>query len=254
MEKASREDTNPDEVEKIGEVCSWCGKSETSGIWSGGEFSYCSFRCFAAAQYRNSVLVAVLLAPYFFAIVLFPQIMFEMIMTYTGGSTSSPNLTNVAISVFLMLVFCVFGIGSLYTAYVGWSIRRMSDTEFVGHLSDAQRYPKRKQYGETHHRCEWCGEPSVRAFWSDEKGKYCSFRCTAAGNYRLSLALLIGVLGLAAIVALMMFMMMAKSPAATQIHPFLVLLLIGMAIPILSCAYGVYVGRSMNRARQMNDT
>jgi hypothetical protein len=138
MEKASREDTNPDEVEKIGEVCSWCGKSETSGIWSGGKFSYCSFRCFAAAQYRNSVIVAVLLAPYFFAIALFPQIMFEMILTYTGGSTSSPNLINVAISVFLMLVFCVFGIGSLYTAYVGWSIRRMSDTEFVGHLSDAQ--------------------------------------------------------------------------------------------------------------------
>lgn len=38
MEEASREDTNPDEVEKIGEVCSWCGKSETSGIWSGANF------------------------------------------------------------------------------------------------------------------------------------------------------------------------------------------------------------------------
>ncbi len=109
-----------------------------------GGFSYCSFRCCTAAQYRNSLLVAVLLAPYLLAIVLFPQIMFELIMTYTGGSTSSLNLTNVAISAFLMLVFCVFGVGSLYAAYVGWSIRRMSGTEFIGHLSDAQRYPKRE--------------------------------------------------------------------------------------------------------------
>ena len=254
MEGISGEGTNFDGVEHHEEVCSWCGKSETSSIWSGGEFSCCSFRCFAAVQYRNSMLVAVLLAPYLFAIVLFPQIMFEMIMTYTGGSTSSPNLTNVVISVFLMLVCSAFGIGSLYTAYVGWSIRRMSDTEFVGHLSDTQRYPKREQYGETHHRCEWCGEPSVSAFWSSKKGKYCSFRYSAAGNSRLSLALLFGVLGLAAIIAGMMYIMMARWGPVTQIDPFLVLLLFIMAIPILSCAYVVHVGRSMNRARQMNDT
>jgi len=253
MEEASGEDTNPDDVDSIGEVCSWCGKSERSGIWRMGGFSYCSFRCCAATQHRNFVLIAVLLAPVLFAIVLFPQIMFELVMIYTVGSTSSPNLTSVAIGIFLMLAFCAIGIGSLYTAYVGWSIRRMGDTEFVGHMSDAQRYPRREQYGETHHRCEWCGEPSVNAFWSGEKGKYCSFRCNAAGNYRSFLAMLFGVLGLATIFAGMMYIMMARSGPVTQIDPFLVLLLIIMAIPILSCVYVVYVGRSMNRARQTDD-
>ena len=234
-------------------VCSWCRKSETSSIWKMEGFAYCSFRCCAAAQYRNSLLVAVLLVPYLIAIVLFPQIMFEMIMTYIGGSTLSPNLTNVAISVFLMLVFCAFGIGSLYSAYVGWSIRRMSGTEFIGHLSDAQRYPKREQYGDTHHRCEWCGEPSANAFWSGKKGKYCSFRCNAAGNYRSFLLMLFLVLALTSIPAVMIFIMNARSPV-TQIDPFLVLLLIILGAPGLSCAYVVYVGRLMNRTRQTNDT
>jgi hypothetical protein len=249
----SGEGTNSDGVEHHEEVCSWCGKSETSRTWKMGEFSHCSFRCCVAGQYRTFVFIAVLLAPYLFAIVLFPQIMFEMIMTYTGGSTSSPSLTNIVISAFLMVVFCAFGIGSLYAVYVGWSIRRTSDTEFVGQLSDTQRYPKKEQYGKTYHRCAWCGEPSVSALWSGEKGKYCSYRCTAAGNYRVFLLMLFLVLALTSIPAVMMFIMSARSPI-TQIDPFLVLLLVILATPSLSCAYVVHVGRSMNRARQMNDT
>jgi len=254
MEGISGEGNNSDGVAHHEEVCSWCGKREASSIWRMGGFSYCSFRCCAATQHRNFVLIAVLLAPVLFAIVLFPQIMFELVMTYTVGSTSSPNLTSVAIGIFLMLAFCVIGIGSLYTAYVGWSIRRMSDTEFAGHSSDAQRYPKREQYGETHHRCEWCGKPKVTAFWSGEKGKYCSFRCNAAGNYRRFLLILFLVLGMTGIFAVIVFIMMAKLSAVIQIDPFIVLLLIILAIPILGCAYVVHVGRSMNRARQMNAT
>ena len=253
MNGISGEGTNSDGVEHREEVCSWCGKSETSSIWRMGGFAYCSFRCCAACQYRNSLLVAVLLAPYLLATVLFPQIIFDMIMIYTGGSTSSPNFANVAISVFLMLVFCAFGSGSLYAAYVGWSIRRVSDPAFEGHFLDAQRYPRREQYGETHHQCEWCGEPTVNAFWSGEKGKYCSFRCSTAGNHRTFLALLFAVLGLAAILAMMMFIMVARSGAIVHLDPFIALLLIIVAIPILSCMYVVHVGRSMNRARQMND-
>ena len=247
MEWVSGEGINSDEV------CSWCGKNKTSSIWSMGGFTYCSFRCCAAGQYRNYLLVAVLLAPFLFAIVLFPQIAFEMIMTYPGGSTSSPSFTSVAIAILLMAIFCAFSIGSLYGAYVGWSIRRMSDTEFVGHLSDTQRYPKREQYGKTDHRCEWCGEPKANAFWSGEKGKYCSFRCNAGGNYRSFLAITFGVVGLAVFVAGIMYVMMAKSGPVTQIDPFFVLLLVIMGIPILGCVYVVNVGRSMNRTRRMND-
>jgi len=252
MEGISGEGNDSDGVEHHGEVCSWCGKRETSSHWAG--FSYCSFRCFAAGEYHNFLLIATIFAPFFIAILLFPQIMFELFIGSTIDSTTSQNLLSVAITVLLMFLICITEIGSLYTAYVGRSIRQMSGTEFVGHLSDAQRYPKREQYGKTHQRCEWCGEPRVDAFWSSEKGKYCSFRCNAAGKYRLSLAMLFGVLGLAAIFALMMFMMMAKSGPVTQIDPFLVLLLFVMAIPVLSCVYVAYVGRSMNRARQMNDS
>ncbi|MGY5862397.1 MAG: hypothetical protein RTU09_08520 [Candidatus Thorarchaeota archaeon] len=253
MKGISGEGTNSFGGEHHEEVCAWCGKGETSSRWSMGGFAYCSFRCGAAGQYRNSLLIAVLLAPYLLAIVLFPQIMFAMIFAYTGGSTSSPNLINVVISGFLMVVFCAFSIGSLYAAYVGWSIRRMSDPEFIGQLSDTQRYPKREQYGETHHRCEWCEEPIVRAFWSGKKGKYCSFRCSAAGNYRSFLLMLFLVLALTSIPVAMIFIMNARS-SITQIDSFLVLLLIILVVPGLSCAYVVYVGRSMNRTRQTNDS
>lgn len=253
MKRISGEGTSFGGVEHHREVCSWCGKSETSSRWSMEGFAYCSFRCCAAGQYRNSLLIAILLAPYLLAIVVFPQIMFAMIFAYTGGSTSSPNPTNVVISALLMVVFCTFSIGSLYAAYVGWSIRRMSDPEFIGQLSDTQRYPKREQYGETHHRCEWCEEPIVSAFWSGKKGKYCSFRCSAAGNYRGFLLMLFLVLALTSIPVVMMLIMNARSPI-TRIDPFLVLLLIILATPSLSCAYVVHVGRSMNRSRQTNDT
>ncbi len=252
MEGISGEGTNFYGVEHHEEVCSWCGKRKTSSHWGG--FSYCSFRCSAAGEYHNFLLIAAVFAPFFIAIVLFPQIMFDLFIGSAIDSTTSQNLLSVTIAVLLMLLICIAEIGSLYTAYIGRSIRQMSGTEFVGHLSDAQRYPKREQYGKTHQRCEWCGEPRVDAFWSSEKGKYCSFRCNAAGNYRLSLAMLFGVFGLATIIAGIMYLMMAKSGPVTQIDPFFVLLLIAMAIPILSCVYVVNVGRSMNRARQMNDT
>ncbi len=94
----------------------------------------------------------------------------------------------------------------------------------------------------------------MSAFWSGEKGTYCSFRCNAAGNYRRSLPLLFLVLGMTGVAAVMVFTMVAKSPPVTQIHPFIILLLIILTIPSLSCVYIAYVGRSMNRARQMNDT
>jgi hypothetical protein len=114
-------------------------------------------------------------------------------------------------------------------------------------------YPRQDQYGDAGQRCKWCGELKVNAFWSDEKEKYCSFRCNAAGNYRSFLAILFGVLGLAVILAGMMYITMARSGPITQIDPFLVLFLIVMAIPILGCVYVVNVGRSMNRTRRMND-
>ena len=180
--------------------------------------------------------------------------MFEMLVTHAAGSTTSPNLSSVAGSIILILLVCSVEIGLLYTVYVGWSIRRMSDIAFVGQFSDAQRYPKREQYGQIHHSCKWCGKPIVSAFWSGGKGKYCSFRCNAAGNYRVFLAMLFGFLGLAVIFTGMMYVMMARSGPVTQIDPVLIMLLIIPAIPSLCCAYVVLVSRSMKRARRMNNT
>ncbi|MHA1485354.1 MAG: hypothetical protein ACTSPR_08560, partial [Candidatus Thorarchaeota archaeon] len=177
MKGISGNGNNSNGVEHHKEVCSWCGKREPSSHWGG--FSYCSFRCFAAGEYHNSLFMATILAPFFIAILLFPQSMFDLIIGRVIDPTTSQNLLSVAFTVLLLSLICIFEIGSLYTAYVGRSIRPVSGTEFVGHLSDAQRYPKREQYGKTHQLCEWCGEPRVEAFWSSEKGKYCSFRCNS---------------------------------------------------------------------------
>lgn len=249
MDDSFEEHISAEEAEPIGKVCSWCGRRETRGRWSGTRFSYCSFRCLAAAEYRTSLLVAILMTPFFLVILLFPQVMYEIILEgATPYGTTSPLAPGLA--AIIILLISGSSIGSLYAAYVGWTVRRRSDTVFIGDMPDTQLYPKQGQYGDTGHRCEWCGNTRVSASWSGKRGIYCSLRCSAAGDYRRFILLSVVVTAMTSIVGLMVVMMSTRSPGGIQIHP-LILLLVALLIGFsLMFAYPAYLGWSMNRIKQ----
>jgi len=245
------EHISSEEVEPTGRVCSWCGKREISSRWSGTRFSYCSFRCLAAAEYRTSLFVAIVMTPFFMAILLFPQIMYEVIL---AGATSSepPGPLAVGVTVLIILIISGSSIGSIYAAYVGWSVRRRSDTVFIGDMPDTQLYPKQAQYGDTGHRCEWCGNTRVSATWSGKRGIYCSLRCTAAGDYRRFILLSVVVFAMTSIVGLVAIMTFTQNPGRPLVHPFVFLLiLLGLNLVF---AYPAYLGWSMNRTVRRDET
>ncbi|MFX1261142.1 MAG: hypothetical protein ACFFAZ_03560 [Promethearchaeota archaeon] len=234
-------------AEPVVRACSWCGKRETRGRWSGTRFSYCSFRCLAAAEHRISLLIAILMTPFFLAILLFPQVMYEIILAgATPYGTTSPLAPGFA--VIIILLISGLSIGSLYAAYVGWTVRRRSDTVFIGDMPDTQLYPKQGQYGDTGHRCEWCGSTRVSASWSGKSGIYCSLRCSAAGDYRRFILLSVLVFAMTSIVGLLAIRTFTQSPGGPLVSP-LVFLLILLGLDLVF-AYPAYLGWSMNRTRQ----
>lgn len=247
MDESFEEHISSEEAEPIGKVCSWCGRPEPSSRWSGTRFSYCSFRCLAAAEYRTSLLVAILMTPFFVAILLFPQAMYEILLQ---GATPSETTSPLAPGVVVIIILLISGssIGSLYAAYVGWTVRRRSDTVFIGDMPDTQLYPKQGQYGETGHRCDWCGSTRVGASWSGKRGIYCSLRCSAAGDYRRFILISVVVFAMTSIVGLMAVRTFTQNPGGPLVHPFVFLLiLLGLDLVF---AYPAYLGWSMNRTRQ----
>lgn len=247
MDDSFEEHISSEEVEPTGRVCSWCGRPETRSRWSGTRFSYCSFRCLAAAEFRASMLVAIIMTPFFVAILLFPQVMYEIILT---GAPSSEPLGPLAVGVAVIIILLISGssIGSLYAAYVGWTVRRRSETVFIGDMPDTQLYPKQAQYGDTGHRCEWCGNTRVSTAWSGKRGIYCSFRCSAAGDYRRFILISVVVFGMTSVVGLVAIMTFTQNPGAPLVHP-IVFLLIVLGLDLMF-AYPAYLGWSMNRTRQ----
>ena len=247
LDDSFEEHVRSEEAEPIGKVCSWCGRRETSSRWSGTRFSYCSFRCLAAAEYRTSLLVAFFMTPFFMAILLFPQVMYEIILTGAPSSETSGPLA-VGVAVIIMLVISGSSIGSLYAAYVGWTVRRRSDTVIIGDMPDTQLYPKQAQYGDTGHRCEWCENTRVSASWSGKRGIYCSLRCSAAGDYRRFILIAVVVFAMTSIVGLMAVRTFTQNPGGPLVHPFVFLvILLGLNLVF---AYPAYLGWSMSRTRQ----
>ncbi|MHA2602638.1 MAG: hypothetical protein AM324_010955 [Candidatus Thorarchaeota archaeon SMTZ1-83] len=251
MEDSFEEHASSEQVAQNGRVCSWCGKPETRSRWSGTRFSYCSFRCLAAAEYRTSLLVAILMTPFFLAILLFPQVVYEIILVgATPYGTTSPLAPGFA----LIIVLLISGssIGSLYAAYVGWTLRRRSDTVFIGDMPDTQLYPRQGQYGDTGHRCEWCGNTKVSASWSGKSGIYCSLRCSAAGDYRRFLLISVVVFAMTSIVGLMAVRTFTQNPGGPLVPP-LILLFILLGVNLVF-AYPAYLGWSMNRTARRDET
>lgn len=247
MDDAFEEYSSPEEVEQAGRVCSWCGRAETRSRWSGTRFSYCSFRCLAAAEFRSSLSVAILMTPFFVAILLFPQAMYEILLQGAPSSETTGHLA-VGVAVIIMLVISGSSIGSLYTTYVGWTVRRRSDTVIIGDMPDTQLYPKQGQYGDTGHRCEWCGSTQVSASWSGNRGIFCSLRCSAAGNYRRFVLISFAVFGMTLVVGLVAIMTFTRDPGLPLVYPFVFLLII-LGLDLVF-AYPAYLGWSMNRIRQ----
>ncbi|MFX1603747.1 MAG: hypothetical protein ACFFCK_09705 [Promethearchaeota archaeon] len=247
MDDSFGEHISSEEEEPVGKACSWCGKSETRSRWSGTRFSYCSFRCLAAAEYRTSLLVAILMTPFFLAILLFPQAMYEIILVgATPYGTTNPLAPG--FTVIIILLISGFSIGSLYAAYVGWTVRRRSDTVFIGDMPDTQLYPRQGQYGDTGHRCEWCGSTKVSASWSGKRGIYCSLRCSAAGDYRRFILISVVVFAMTSIVGLMAVRISTQNLEGALVHPFVFLLiLLGLNLVFV---YPAYLGWSMNRTKQ----
>ncbi len=252
MDDSFEEYTSSEEVKQSGKVCSWCGKPEPTSRWSGARFSYCSFRCLTAAEYRSSLLVAILMTPVFMAILLFPEAMYELFLV---GITSSEPPGPIAVGGTVVIIIMISGssIGSLYAAYVGWTVRRGSDTVFIGDMPDTQLYPKQGQYGDTGHRCDWCGNTRVSASWSGKRGEYCSLRCNAAGDHRRYILLFVLVFALTCTVGLMVVLMSAQIPWGFQIHPFIILLVVLLIGFNLMFAYPAYLGWSMNQAKRRDD-
>jgi len=223
LEDSFEEHASSEQVAQNGRVCSWCGKPETRSRWSGTRFSYCSFRCLAAAEYRTSLLVAILMTPFFLAILLFPQVVYEIILVgATPYGTTSPLAPGFA----LIIVLLISGssIGSLYAAYVGWTLRRRSDTVFIGDMPDTQLYPRQGQYG----------------------------RCSAAGDYRRFLLISVVVFAMTSIVGLMAVRTFTQNPGGPLVPP-LILLFILLGVNLVF-AYPAYLGWSMNRTARRDET
>ncbi|MHA1138398.1 MAG: hypothetical protein ACTSSE_18100 [Candidatus Thorarchaeota archaeon] len=109
-----------------------------------------------------------------------------------------------------------------------------------------------EEYGESLRKCEWCGKSKVSDVWSGKKGIYCSFRCSAAGSYRMYVAVSIIVSIMTAMITILLVMMQIESSSSEPIPLILIfpiILLIGLD---MSFIYAAYVGRSMKREKHQS--
>lgn len=101
-------------------------------------------------------------------------------------------------------------------------------------------------------KCEWCGKSQINETWSGKKGLYCSFRCSAAGSYRMYVLVSISISVMIAMIAIMNIMMQSGSSTSQPI-PLILIFPIFLLIGIdMSFIYAAYVGRLMRRERDIN--
>ena len=98
-------------------------------------------------------------------------------------------------------------------------------------------------------KCEWCGKSGINPTWSGRKGIYCSFRCNAAGSYRMYVTVSIIVSIMTSMITILLLMMQIEASTSQPIPLILIfpiVLLIGLD---MSFIYAAYVGRSMRKER-----
>lgn len=97
--------------------------------------------------------------------------------------------------------------------------------------------------------CDWCGKEEVSTWWSGTKGKYCSFRCSAAGSYPRSIILAVCVIALESIFVLIQIMMLVRYPTVSPFVPILILPQALIALLAFSFVYYAYIGHSMREEK-----
>jgi hypothetical protein len=99
-------------------------------------------------------------------------------------------------------------------------------------------------------KCDWCGKPKISQTWSGKKGHYCSFRCSAAGSYRLYSAMSTIIIIMFSMVIVLSMMMGLSAPIGSP--EFFVLLVpqAGLVVILLFSIYSAYIGRSMRKEQK----
>ena len=98
-------------------------------------------------------------------------------------------------------------------------------------------------------KCDWCGKSEISSTWSSWKVLYCSFRCNAAGSYRLLVAISVITSMMMGIIAIMYLMMMAANPTTPMPFELFLMPAIILVFIDMSFIYAAYVGRSMRKER-----
>ncbi len=98
-------------------------------------------------------------------------------------------------------------------------------------------------------KCEWCGKSGISSTWSGKKALYCSFRCSAAGSYRMYVSISVTVSMMTAMIAMLMVMMQNESSTSQPVPPILIFPLFLLICIDISFIYAAYVGWSMRKER-----
>ncbi|NHI89270.1 MAG: hypothetical protein EAX87_07075 [Candidatus Thorarchaeota archaeon] len=97
-------------------------------------------------------------------------------------------------------------------------------------------------------KCVWCGKSVTSDTWSE----YCSFRCTAAGRYRMYV--LLSIIGpiILTIMLFVLVMMEFDSWTYLLIRPSLLFPLFIITGVSIFFIYGTYVGRILRNEKQVD--
>jgi len=103
--------------------CAYCGKPETSWMWSNWRNRYCSFRCNAADTYLLNTLFLCCLIPFSF-------LMFMGLLNFIAGNSNFYNFNQSSVLVVSIVVWVFTGL-CIYSVYIGYTTARETNIEEV---------------------------------------------------------------------------------------------------------------------------
>lgn len=102
--------------------------------------------------------------------------------------------------------------------------------------------------------CDWCGKEGVSVWWSGIRGKYCSFRCSAAGSYHRTILITVCIIALQSLFEFIIITMALNYQNVTALLiPMFFLPNVIATLLTLSFVYMVYVGHVMRKERERSE-
>jgi hypothetical protein len=102
--------------------------------------------------------------------------------------------------------------------------------------------------------CDWCGKEGVSVWWSGIRGKYCSFRCSAAGSYHRTILITICIIALQSLFEFIIITMALNHQDISALFiPMFFLPNVLVTLGTLSFVYMVYVGHVMRKKRESSE-